>query len=530
MKLTSFAKCLLAAAAPALLAGCISLGPDFEAPEWDGPEAWSGDTTSTAVLPDGAPWWSVFNDPVLDALEAELLAQNPSLAAAVARLDASAAALGMARAGLAPSVGLSGSAAYSRQPGEKTDFNPDWYYKPGAALSWEFDFWGRVRRSVEAAAADLSSSEQNLLDARRLLAAQLASSYISLRTAQARLDYARENVELQSDTLELVRSRCEAGLNPDLDLRQAELNLATTRASIPALEAEIDATLNSIAALVGGWPGSQEALRDSAPIPLPDEAALPAALPADVLRNRPDVAAALHAFHASVARIGAAKAEMFPKISINGSFAFSSNDTGELFKQNSQTYAVGPSVEWPIFTAGRLRNQVRSYEAYARAAEADFRTAVLSAAAECETALSSRRAAAAVLGDLHAAVDAATQAVDLVDTLYRNGLTDFQNVLSMQQQLASSQDALAQGIGYAADALVAVWKSFAAPCTPPPATEPAPSESVDPVDSVDSVEAVESSESAAPESPESPAEPATPVEASEPAPVPAAPEAAETAE
>ena len=134
-------------------------------------------------------------------------------------------------------VALSGSASYDRQPGEKTDANPDWYYKPGAGLSWELDFWGRVRRSVEAAAADLATAEQNLLDSRRLLAAQLASSYIALRTAQARLDYARKNVELQADTLELVRSRCEAGLNPDLDLRQAELNLATTRAGIPALEA-----------------------------------------------------------------------------------------------------------------------------------------------------------------------------------------------------------------------------------------------------------------------------------------------------
>ncbi len=493
MKYFSIPQCLLAAAAPALLVGCISLGPDFKAPEWDGPEAWSGDTASTAVLPDGAPWWSVFNDPVLDALETELLDQNPSLAAAVARLDASAAALGMARAGWAPSVSLSGSASYDRQPGEKTDSNPDWYYKPGASLSWELDFWGRVRRSVEAAAADLAASEQDLLDSRRLLAAQLASSYISLRTAQARLAYARENVELQSDTLELVRSRCEAGLNPDLDLRQAEMNLATTRASIPSLEAEIDSDLNSIAALVGAWPGSQEALREPAPIPLPDEAALPAALPADVLRNRPDVAAALHDFHAAVARIGAAKAEMFPKVSINGSFAFTSNDTGNLFKETSQSYSIGPSIEWPIFTAGKLRNQVRSYEASARAAEADFRNAVLSAAAECESALSSRRAAAAALGDLHDAVTAAGQAVDLVDTLYRNGLTDFQNVLSMQQQLASNQDSLAQGIGSAADALVGVWKSFAAPCTPPPA-ETAETES--------SAEPVESAEPEAPVAPE----------------------------
>ena len=137
---------------------------------------------------------------------------------------------------------------------------------------------------------------------------------------------------------------------------------------------------------------------------------------------------------------------------------------------------IGPVVEWPIFTAGRLRNQVRAQEAAARAAEADFRETVLSAAAECETALSSRRAANAVLGDLRAAVAAAEQSADLADSLYRNGLTDFQNVLDMQRQLASHQDSLAQGLGSAASALVDVWKSFAAPCTPPPseADEPTP--------------------------------------------------------
>ena len=147
----------LSIVAPLPLVGCLSLGPDFQAPEWDGPEAWSGDA-STAPLPDGAPWWSVFNDPVLDALEAELLEQNPSLAAAIARLDASAAQLGIARAAYAPSVSLSGSAAYDRQSGEANGSstipdNPDWFFKPGASFSWELDFWGRVRRNVEAAAA-----------------------------------------------------------------------------------------------------------------------------------------------------------------------------------------------------------------------------------------------------------------------------------------------------------------------------------------------------------------------------------------
>lgn len=482
MRNSKFALC---ASAPllALLAGCVSLGPDFQAPKWDGPEAWSATNAPVASpLPDGAPWWSVFGDPVLDELEAELLAQNPTLSAALARLDASAAALGIARAAYAPTVGLSAAAVYDRQSGEahaagaKIPDNPDWLFSPGAAFQWELDFWGRVRRNVEAASADFSAAAQNVRDARRLLAARLASSYLSLRTLQARLDFARQNYALQTNTLDLVKSRRDAGLSGDLDLRQAEMNLAVTRASIPQLEAQIDGTLHSVAALVGGYPGSRDALRAPAPVPLPEEAALPASLPADLLRNRPDVAAAVANLHAAVARISAAKAELYPKVSLNGSFAFAATGTDNLFKNNAQNYSVGPSVEWPVFTAGLLRNQVRAREAAARAAEANLRGTVLSAAAECETALAARRAAVAVLGDLRAAVAAAEEAAELADSLYRSGLTDFQNVLDMQRQLASNRDALAQGVGFAATSLVDVWKAFAGPDTPaaqsPAGTEP----------------------------------------------------------
>ena len=459
---------IVAAALFPLVSGCILLGPDFEAPEWDGPEAWSGDAPVSSPLPDGAPWWSVFGDPVLDALEAELLAENPSLAAAVARLDSAAAQLGIARSARAPSVDASASVVYDRQSGEahgssSIPDNPAWFYNPGASFSWELDFWGRVRRNVEAASANVASAAQDVRDCRRLLSAKLATSYISLRTLQARLDYACKNADLQSNTFEIVKSRREARLCGDLDVRQAEMNLATTRANIPALKAEIDSTLNSICTLLGRYPGSKEELREPAPVPLPDDAALPASLPADLLRNRPDVAAAMENLHAAVAGIGSAKAEFLPKVSLVGSFAFSATDAGRLFTENAQGYSIGPSVEWPIFTAGRLRNQVREKEASARAAEAEFREAVLSAAAECETALSSRRHAVAALDDLRAAATAAEEAADLAVSLYRTGLTDFENVLDMQRQLASNRDSLAQGIGFAASALVDVWQAFAGP-------------------------------------------------------------------
>ena len=470
------ARCFAAGVLLPLIAGCFLLGPDFEAPKWDGPEAWKTTVTNAPVaspLPDGAPWWSIFGDPVLDALEAELLEQNPSLAAAVARLDSAAAQLGITRSGLAPSVDASASVVYDRQSGEthgssKFPDNPAWLYQPGASFSWELDFWGRVRRNVEAASADVGAALEDVRDARRLLAAKLAASYISLRTLQARLDYACKNADLQSNTFEIVKARREARLCGDLDIRQAEMNLASTRAGIPPLEAEIDSTINSICTLLGRYPGSREDLRIPAPVPLPDVAALPATLPADLLRNRPDVAAAIAKLHSAVAGIGSAKAEFLPKISLSGSFVFAATDAGRLFRVNAQNYAIGPTVEWPIFTAGRLYNQVLEKEASARAAEAEFREKVLSAAAECETALSSRRNAVAALDDLRAAATAAEKAAELAVSLYRTGLTDFENVLDMQRQLASNRDDLAQGVGAAASALVDVWKAFAGPDVPSP--------------------------------------------------------------
>ena len=186
------------------------------------------------------------------------------------------------------------------------------------------------------------------------------------------------------------------------------------------------------------------------------------------MRNRPDVAAAIAKLHSAVAGIGSAKAEFLPKISLSGSFVFAATDAGRLFRVNAQNYAIGPTVEWPIFTAGRLYNQVLEKEASARAAEAEFKETVLSAAAECETALSSRRHAVTALDDLRAAATAAEKAAELAVSLYRTGLTDFENVLDMQRQLASNRDDLAQGVGAAASALVDVWKAFAGPDVPSP--------------------------------------------------------------
>lgn len=462
-----------ALAAALLAAGCLSLGPDFTPPAWEGPAVWSvGAADAVSPLPGGAPWWSVFGDPALDSLEEALLAQSPSLAATVARLDAAAARLGIARADRFPVATVSASAVRERQADDSGEDSSGSKQTRSTflQLQWEIDFWGRVRRGVEAASAEWSAAGQDARAARLLLSAQLASAYVSLRTLQAQLACARTNETLQARTLDYVRSRRKSGLAGELDECRAAANLAATRAAVPALETRVDAALNAICALVGDWPGARDAFRADAPVPSAPASALPADLPADLLRNRPDVAASIARLHAETARIGVARAEMFPKVSIGGSFGFSSSGGTAPFGSEARTWSVGPSIEWPVFTAGRLRAAVRAQEAEVRAAEADLSQTVFDAAAECESALSAHRAALAALTLLRQSADAAERSAVLAEALYRNGLTDFLNVLDAQRELAERRDALAAGLGDASAALIDVWKAFGGPCGEVPAS------------------------------------------------------------
>ena len=444
-------------------AGCLSVGPDYRAPETAAPEAWrtpAGESPETLT-----EWWKVFNDPALEALVGEVRAQNKDLAAAVARMDAYAAAVGMARADLFPAVGAQGAAGWDRQSErvhvpeayEATD-NPGWLYQAGFSASWELDLWGRVRRSVEAARGQLDASLEDVRHLQVMLQAQVAAEYVELRMNQRRRTYAQENIELQAETLQVVRGRFDAGLTGELDVRQAEMNLAATTAQVPALESQIEKSLNALCVLTGKLPGALEALRE--PGPVPAATALPGLLPVELLRRRPDIRSAERALAAQTAKIGVAKADYFPALALNGTFALAATDGGELFTSAAQDFTVGPSLTWAIFNAGKIRNHVRAEEASTRAALAAYEQTVLAAYQECETALAAYGNEAKRLAALRDAAKAAEQSVELVNELYRSGLANFQNVLDMQRQLSSYQDAQAQSLGQSAANLVAVYKAF----------------------------------------------------------------------
>ena len=446
-----------------LAGGCLTVGPDYAAPEAATPEAWlapAGDSAETLEQ-----WWKVFGDPALESLVEEVRAGNRDLAAALARMDAYAASYGMARADYFPEVAGQAGAGWDRQSErvhvpeayEATD-NPAWLYQGGFTMSWELDLWGRVRRSVESARGQLEASQEDCRNLQVMLLAQAASEYVQLRTLQKRLAYAEENIALQEETLKVVKGRYDAGLTGELDVRQAEMNLAATRAQVPTLRSGVASAMNALCLLAGRLPGSMDALAAGGEVPAATE--LPGLLPAELLRRRPDVRSAERKLAAQTAKIGVAKADFFPKLALNGTFALASTYGSDFASTAAQDFNAGPTLSWAIFNAGKIRNHVRAEEAATRAALADYERTVLAAYGECEDALAAYANEGERLASLREAVDAAEKTVGLVGELYRSGLVDFQGVLDSQRQLSQYQDPLAQSMGQSAAGLVSVYKAF----------------------------------------------------------------------
>lgn len=453
----------VAVASAVLLSGCVTVGPDYVPPEMDMPSGWQGEAGASDEMLES--WWTLFEDLALNALLSKIRANNRQLAMATANMERYAALYGIVRADTFPQVGAQAGAAYDRQteqvrrpPGVPVPDNPAWLYQSGFSMSWELDVWGRVRRSREAARGRFEASEEDMRNTLVLLQAQAAAEYIQLRALQARLATAERNIALQRETLAVVRGRFESGLTGELDVFQAEMNLAATEAQVPLLQAKLDETLNALCVLAGVWPGALDALREEKPVPMAD--ALPALLPAELVRRRPDIRSAERDLAAQTARIGVARGELYPKLALDGTFAFAATDSSELFSSAAQKFSVGPVLSLPLFTGGKVRSAVRAEEAATRAALARYEHTVLTALGECEDALSRFARSGEQVSALQAAVDAADRAVTLVTELYRTGLTDFQRVLDAQRQLAQYEDALVTAKGGRATSLVAVYKAF----------------------------------------------------------------------
>ncbi len=452
-----------------LLSGC-TVGPDHVAPEARGPEQWpealeSGIGSGTADL---RRWWTRFEDPTLDSLVDRALSGNLDLREAAARVREARALRGVTASDQFPTVNAGASALYSRDsenafedegfgnPGEETDL-----YDVGFDATWEIDVFGRVRRSVEAADADLAASIESERDARVILVSEVARTYMELRAAQARLEIARQNVQTQQETLDLSRDRLGAGLGTELQVAQATTQMESTRSQIPVLTISMKQAAHRLDVLLGQQPGTlNEEMASAMPVP-PSPGEVPIGLPAELLRRRPDIRRAERELAAATARVGVATADLYPRFTLSGTFGLESEDTDTLFNADSQTWGVGPlAVRWPIFTAGRIRSTIKVSEARQEQALIAYERTVLTAYEEVANALVSYARVRERRESLTRAMQASATSVELSQDLWTRGLTDFLNVLDSQRALFLLQDQLAESAADEATSLVALYKAL----------------------------------------------------------------------
>jgi efflux transporter, outer membrane factor (OMF) lipoprotein, NodT family len=434
-------KHLVLALSVATLAGCV-LGPDYQRPARPAPAAWEHAPADSGTLPDA--WWTVFGDDELATHIGATLAANQDLAGALARYDQTRALLGVARADEFPQVSLDPAYLRGRTSGTVSNALPaleTTLYRVPVDVAYEVDLWGRVRRSVEAAQADVETGADSIAALRLSLAAATASTYFSLRSADRDIDVLGRTVALRQDALQLADRRAHAGVVGDLDVLRARADLSQTRADLADAHRRRDNLEHALAVLEA---------RDAPDFHVAPKAwtprvpTLPPGLPSALLVRRPDVASDERALAAASARIGVARTAFFPSVQLTASAGFASNSAGDLAQRDSRLWGIGPSVHLPIFEGGRNQARLDAAEAAYRGAYARWRQDGIVAFREVQDALSD----GAWLQDqgmaLGATVDAATAAAKVSRSRYDRGLAGYFEVVDSERQALASQRALIQ--------------------------------------------------------------------------------------
>ena len=448
------------------LAGCIKLGPDFVKPNAPLDEKWiDADNPQVKTEPaEKIDWWSVFSDPVLNSLVETGYRQNLDLQIAGIRILESRARLGIAVGSQYPQQQdlfggysreqLSDNTAITRIE-EGFDL-----WSTGFDAAWEVDIWGRFRRGVESASADLGTSIANYDDILVSLVSEIASTYVQIRTFERRLEVARDNVVLQQGSLEIADARFQGGAVTELDVSQATALLRDTQSTIPPLQASLDQARNALSILLGRPPGEvRKVLSNRKPIPTaPADVAV--GIPAELLRRRPDIRSAELQAAAQSAQIGVARADLFPAFALVGTIAFEAEDAAKLFYGSSLAASIGPSFRWPILNYGRLKDNVRVQDARFQELIVTYQDTVLRAQRDVEDALAAFLRSQEQVRFLSESVAASRRSVDLALIQYREGQSDYQRVLDTQKTLVERQDSLITSKGDVPRNLIAVYKAL----------------------------------------------------------------------
>ncbi|UCH81489.1 MAG: efflux transporter outer membrane subunit [Nitrospiraceae bacterium] len=443
----------------------MTVGPDYVRPDSQEPENWNtwlqhglrADHPDPQVL---AEWWATLNDPLLTDLIQRAAEGNLDLKKAKSRVRESRARRGISKAGRLPSV--SASASMSRRRGSEdtgSDTESD-LYDAGFDASWEIDIFGGVRRSVEAAEAELEASQEDVRDVLVSLAAEVALNYVEYRSFQKRLSIAETNLDTQAETYNITWWRFMAGLTTQLDVEQAKYSLEQTRSQIPALRIGHEQAGNRLAVLLGLNPGLLGSeLEEFRPVPVPP-GEIAVGIPVDVLRNRPDIRREERTLAARTAGIGVATADLYPKFNLSGSLGLQALTFDNLFRYGSRTYGIRPAFSWNLFEGGRIRSNIEVQNALQEQAMMQYEQTILNALEEVENALVTFSENQARMYALKEASEAAQRAVDLAQSQYSSGLVDFQTLLTAQRSMLSLQDQLAGSRAEVTSDLIRLYKSL----------------------------------------------------------------------
>ncbi|AMK78919.1 MULTISPECIES: efflux transporter outer membrane subunit [Methylomonas] len=460
-----------------LLSGC-AVGPDYELPATaDLPASFAN--AQPAEFSDRGieeQWWKLFNDPQLSALIENTISHNYELKIARANLAEARALYLETGLNLLPTV--TSHANYTEQKRSTGSFNNRTgvfprelkLYNTGFDASWEIDFFGRVRRNVEASNDEVEAQEASLRDIGVSLIAEAARNYFELRGLQNQLAVAQKNAENQAQTLELTRVKLENGRGTELDTSRALAQLESTRATIPRLESTIAQAIHRLGVLTGQMPDTlTTSLAQSAPLPkAPD--AIQIGSPEQLLRRRPDIRIAERSLAAATARIGVATADLFPRVTFVGSLSLEASTLSGIVAPGSESYSVGPKISWAAFDLGRVYARIKAADARAEASLAQYEQTVLNALEETENALVSYRQERARRNSLLAAAQASEKASELAHLRYQEGIADFLTVLDSELRLLQDQSQLAQSETATATALTAVYKALGGGWLEPPET------------------------------------------------------------
>ncbi len=451
---------------PLLALTACTVGPNYKRPPQVA--AASNWTEPASTAPVDPAWWRTLGDPVLTDLVEAAAAHNLDLVAAEAQIREARANRDVAFGGLFPQLEATGSAtrnkisANGEFPVEEIPHFSRTFklFDAGFDASWEIDFWGGNRRSLEAANARSASAQDAARSLKLEIIAEVARSYIDLRSAQFRLASASSDAKARTVTAALVKLRYTAGDASAFDQARTESQARTTVSQLAGLKSDARAAAYSLALLTGRAPEVLIALTDQSATWPTAPPTIGVGLRSDLLRRRPDVRKAERDLAASTADIGVATAELFPKISLIGAIGQQSQHTGDLTSELSQRYQYGPSLSWPIFSAGRIRAQIRATDARADEAGARYEKAVLTALADSETALNRYAAATSQLADLDAARAASSKALELARQRYRAGEDDLLNLLDAQADYSVTEQASLTIRATQLTALVSLYKAL----------------------------------------------------------------------